>query len=174
MRSALFLLVLCTLAAPTFAAEPPGLREAVAKHDELRAERSRRLYGAPIPPVDPASFEFDFALVDLNGDGIVDAIVSFKGPENCGSGGCNLEIFRGTKQGFEFVSGSTISREPIYIFAEKRSGWHSFSVSVGGGGAKACNALMRFGAGKYPPNPSMTPCVTPVQLRSAVPLTMSQ
>jgi hypothetical protein len=82
MRNAPFPLILCTLATVTIAAEPPGLREAIAKHDELRAERSRRLYGAHIPPVDPASYEFDFALADLNGDGIPDAIVLFKGLHN--------------------------------------------------------------------------------------------
>jgi hypothetical protein len=174
MRNALSLLILCTLATATIAAEPPGLREAIAKHDELRAERSRRLYVAHIPPVDPASYEFDFALADLNGDGIPDAIVLFKGPHNCGWGGCTLEILRGTKQGFEYMSGSTISREPIQILAEKRFGWHSFTVSVSGGGAKPCNALMRFNGQKYPLNPAMAPCATPAQLQSAMPAPMTQ
>jgi hypothetical protein len=174
MRNALFLPILCMLATATIAAEPPGLRETIAKHDELRAERSRRLYGAHIPPVDPASYEFDFALADLNGDGIPDAIVLFKGPHNCGSGGCTLEILRGTKQGFEYISGSTISREPIQILAEKRFGWHSFAVSVSGSGAKPCNALMRFNGHKYPLNPSVAPCATPAQLQSAMPVSMTQ
>ncbi len=174
MRNALFLLILCALAAATIAAEPPGLREAIAKHDELRAEKSRRLHGAHIPPVDPASYEFDFALVDLNGDGIPDAIVLFTGPGNCGSEGCTLEILRGTKRGFEFISRSTISREPIQILAEKHFGWHSFTVSVSGGGAKPCNALMRFNDRIYPPNPSTAPCATPAQLQSAMPVTMTQ
>ena len=174
MRNALFLLILCTLATATIAAEPPGLREAIAKHDELRAARGPRLYGAHIPPVDPASYEFDFALAGLNGDGIPDAIVLFKGLHNCGSGGCTLEILRGTKQGFEYISGSTISREPIQILAEKRFGWHSFTVSVSGGGAKPCNAMMRFNGRKYPLNPSMAPCATPAQLQSAMPVPMTQ
>jgi|SRR5271170_235478 len=173
MRNALFLLILCALAAATIAAEPPGLREAIAKHAEIRAEQSRRLYGAHIPPVDPASFKFDYALVDLNGDGIPDAFVLFKGPY-CGSGGCTLEILRGTKDGFEYISGSTISREPIQILAEKRFDWHSFTVWVVGGGAKPCNAPMRFNGQQYPLNPSMAPCATPAQLQSATPVTMTQ
>jgi hypothetical protein len=174
MRNAPFLLVLCTFATAAIAAEPPGLREAIAKHDEISAERSRRLYGAHIPPVDPASYEFAFALVDLNCDGIPDAIVLFKGPENCGSGGCSLEILRGTEQGFQFISKSTISREPIQILVEKRFGWHSFTVSASGGGAKPCTAMMRFNGQKYPLNPSMAPCATPVQLQSAMVVTMTQ
>jgi hypothetical protein len=174
MRNALFLLILCTRATAAIAAEPTGLRDAIAKQDELRAERSRRLYGAHIPPVDPASYELDFALVDLNGDGIPDAIVLFKGPHNCGSGGCTLEILRGTQLGFEFLSRSTISREPIQILAERRFGWYSFTVSVSGGGAKSCNAVMRFNGQKYPLNPSLAPCVTTAQLQSATPVTMTQ
>jgi hypothetical protein len=173
MNQALFILSLCMLATAAGAAEPPGLREAIAKHDELRAERGRRLYGAHIPAVDAASYEFDYALVDLNRDGIPDAIVLFKGPKDCGSGGCTLEVFRGTKQGFEFISGSTISREPIQLLAEKHFGWQSFAVSVSGGGAKPCNALMRFNGQKYPLNPSLAPCATPAQLQSAKPVTMA-
>jgi hypothetical protein len=173
MKNALFLLMLCAFGVATAAAEPSGLRDAIAKHDELRAERSRQLYGSHIPPVDPRSYEFTYALVDLNGDGIPDAIVLFQGPQNCGSGGCKLEIFRGTRQGFKFISGSTISREPIQILAEKRFGWHSITVSVSGGGAKPCSALMQFDGQKYPLNPSMAPCATPAELLSAMPVTMT-
>jgi len=161
-------LCLCLFAAGATAAEPPGLRNAIAEHYRAQAERSNRLYGARILPLDPASYEFVFSLVDLNGDGIPDAIVLFNGPDNCGSGGCTLEIFRGTKQGSEFISGSTISREPIEILAEKRFGWHSFTVSVSGGGAKPCNALMRYNGKQYSPNPSLAPCVRPIQLQSAI------
>jgi hypothetical protein len=174
MRNAPFLLILCTFVTAAIAAEPPGLREAIAKHDEISAETSRRLYGAHLPPVDPASYEFAFALVDLNGDGIPDAIVLFNGPQDCGSGGCSLEILRGTEQGFQFISKSTISREPIQILTEKRFGWRSFTVSVRGGGSKPCTALMRFNGQKYPLNPSMVPCATTAQLQSAMPVTMSQ
>jgi hypothetical protein len=173
MKQALFTLILCTLAGAAGALEPPGLREAIAKHDELRAETDRRFYGAHIPSVDAASYEFRYALVDLNGDGIPDAIVQFKGPKYCGSGGCTLEVFRGTKQGFEFISGSTSSREPIQLIAETHFGWQSFAVSVSGGGAKSCNALMRFNGQKYPLNPSLAPCATSAQLQSATPVTMT-
>jgi len=172
MRDALFLLIFCTLATATIAAEPPGLRDAIAKHGELQAGKSRRLYGTHIGPIDPSSYEFDFALVDLNDDGIPDAIVLFRGHENCGSGGCPLEIFRGIGRGFEFVSGSTISREPIQVLSEKRFGWHSFTVLVSGGGSKPCNALMQFNGQKYPLNPSMVSCATKARLQSAMPVTM--
>jgi hypothetical protein len=125
------------------ASQPVPVRVAIGMPVPLSIEPCW-LYGAHIPPVDPASYEFDFALVDLNDDGIPAAIVLFKGPDNCGSGECALQIFRGTKQGLEFISGSTCSREPIQMLAERRLRWHSFTVSVSGGGAKPGNALMRF------------------------------
>jgi hypothetical protein len=164
---------LCLFAVDATAAEPAGLRSAIAGHFRAEAERSYRLYGARIEPVDPSSYEFEYALTDLNGDGIPDAVVLLRG-DYCGSGGCTLQIYQGTQRGFIFVSSSMISREPVQILTEKRFGWHSFTVGVGGPGGKACNALMRFDGHKYPLNPSLEPCAMPVQLRSASPLTFAR
>ncbi|MES2403474.1 MAG: hypothetical protein V4567_03930 [Pseudomonadota bacterium] len=58
---------------------------------------------------------FEYALAVLNDDGRQDAIVLMRGQEWCGSGGCMMWIFRGTRTGFVFVSGSTITSPP--------SGW---------------------------------------------------
>ena len=163
---------LCFLlfAAVASAAEPPGLRSAIAEHFRAVAERSNRVYGARSEPADASSYDFDYALADLNGDDIPDAVVLLKG-DFCGSGGCTLQIYRGTKRGFSFVSSSTISREPVRILPERYFGWYSFTVLVGGGGGKACDVLMRFNGHKYPLNPSLRPCATAAQLRAANTLT---
>jgi hypothetical protein len=50
---------------------------------------------------------FSYALVDLNGDGQLDAVVLLRGGMWCGSGGCTMLIFRGTPNGFQLVSKST-------------------------------------------------------------------
>ena len=175
MKRLAVLLWLCVLVLWAEATEPLGLRQAIAAHGEQQADVSRRLYGAKIPPTDPQSYEFESALVDLDGDGILDAVVLFSGAGDCGSGGCSLEIYRGANHGFHFVSHSTVSREPIRLLDEKSFGWHSLTVSVGGGGAKACDAaLMRFNGRKYPGNPSSMPCATAAQLKSAKPLMMEK
>lgn len=116
---------------------------------------------------------FSYGLVDLNDDGVIDAIVLVRDRWYCGSGGCALLILQGKPDGsFVLVSSSTISREPIYILPKENHSWHDFTVRVCGGGAKPCNAVMRFDGRRYPLNPSMMPCATPGQLRSGKLLTL--
>lgn len=159
-------------AVASLAGEPPGLREAIAKHAALSAARARRLDAATIPAVAPSSPAFESARIDLNGDGIPDAIVLLTGPDYCGSGGCSLEVFRGTRHGFVFISGSTLARPPVAVLPQKRFGWHSFTVSVGGGGGKSCAVVMRFDGHRYPPNASLARCASPAQLQAATRLPM--
>ncbi len=90
---------------------------------------------------------------DLNDDGRSDAIVLLTGNEWCGSGGCNMLIFKGTDKGFVFVSSSTITQEPLSLLSEKQHGWHTLVVTSGGTG----RVLMRFNGHQYPSNPSLQP-----------------
>jgi hypothetical protein len=107
---------------------------------------------------------YRYALVDLDDDGIPDAVVLLA--DSCGSGGCNLAILRGTGGGYRVVSSSTIAREPIGVLSERRFGWHTLSVTVGGGGAKPGPVLMRFDGTRYPLNPTMQPYAGPRDLTS--------
>jgi hypothetical protein len=123
---------------------------------------------------DSPSPHFKFALVDLNDDGVPDAVALVDDPEYCGSGGCNLLVFRGIHDGsFQRLTVATINREPITVLREKSHGWHSLTVAVGWGGAKSCYALMRFNGQRYPANPSTAPCAMPRQLHSAKALSFS-
>ena len=122
----------CAASAPE---APPGLRAAIAKHDNEQAEIRHRLYGSPLEVADPSSYEFRYALVDLNGDGIVDAIVYFTQKQYCGSGGCSMEIYRGTKTGFVFLSGTLRVSPPILILTASAHGWKSLAVRLREGGS---------------------------------------
>src|SRR5262245_59515563 len=84
---------------------PPRLLAAVQNYVEKKGET-----GQPM---------FRHALTDLNGDGVNDAIVLLLGSAWCGSGGCNMLVLRGTKEGFTVLSGSTITNEPIRVSPEK-------------------------------------------------------
>src|SRR6202044_74764 len=97
-----FTAVGCARAGEVPQSEPTGLRAAIARHENQKRDYSRRNYHAKLTDVDPAEFVFLFGLVDLNGDGIDDAIVYLHGKGDCGSGGCTVEIYRGTKSGFEY------------------------------------------------------------------------
>lgn len=106
---------------------------------------------------------FRQAFTDLDGDGHVDAVVLLSSPAWCGSGGCNMLVFHGTKDGFTFVSSSTITNEPIRVSSEKTSGWRTLIVYSRGKG----DVLMRFDGKRYPLNPSTQPKATPAQVSAA-------
>ena len=135
----------------TFRAQdaPPSLLAAVKNYAEKKGERERPM--------------FRYALTDLDGDGRADAIVLLLGGAWCGSGGCNMLIFRGTNDGFTFVSGSTITNEPIRVSPEKMQGWRTLIVLSKGKG----DVLMRFNGTRYPLNPSTQPKASTTQVSAA-------
>jgi hypothetical protein len=135
-------LAMCLATASASAAAPPALNEAVRALAE----------GEPA--------EYGYSLTDLNDDGELDAVVLLRGSYWCGSGGCTLAVFQGTSKGFKVVSRSTISRAPICVLTETKNGWHTLAVSVGGGGAKPGQTLLRFDGKRYPLNPTMQPYAT--------------
>jgi len=117
---------------------------------------------------------FRYVLVDLNDDGVADALVLLNGAEYCGSGGCRLMVLRGERDGsFRVQSSSTLTREPIALLANRSNGWHTLIVSIAGGDVAACKVRMVFDGHRYPDNPTLAPCVTDDELRSAAPLTLT-
>lgn len=72
-------------------------------------------------------------------------------------------VFRGTKEEFSFVSGSTITFDPIRVSPEEAHGWDTLIVYSKGKG----DVLMRFDGKRYPLNPSIQPKATPAQLEAA-------
>lgn len=160
-------LALCGLTGPSWAGLPTqeaALRAAIAKHDNEQAEIQHRLYGSPLKVADPSSYEFRYALVDLNGDGIKDAIVYFTQQQYCGSGGCIMEIYRGTKTGFEFLSGTLRVSRPILILAASAHGWRSLAIRLREGGS----GVLNFNGRRYPPSPPDGHPAPPSKLRGAV------
>jgi len=132
-----------------YAQAPLSLTIAIKKHHQIEDNES-----AP---------KYQYSLIDLNGDGQDDAIVLITDDEYCGSGGCNLNIYRGTRKEFKFVSNSTISKPPIRLLNNLSHGWKSIIVFSGGTG----NVVLKFNGKKYPLNPSMQPKATEDQLKSS-------
>jgi hypothetical protein len=99
------------------------------------------------------------ALVDLNGDGIKDALVLLQGPFWYGTGGCTLLIFKGVKDGFKFVSSSSLIREPLLVSNARTRGWRDLVVDVSGGGLPAKKVALKFNGREYSPNPSVLPAL---------------
>lgn len=151
MRWLIPLCSLLSLIAPRLQAQeaPPALTTAVQKYSEIRGNYE------PQP--------FQHALTDLNGDGLADAIVLLQSRKWCGSGGCNMLIFRGTAEGFTLVSVSTVTSTPLRVLTDKTAGWNTLIVHSRGRG----EVLMRFDGSRYPPNPSIQPKASPEQIAAA-------
>ncbi len=150
MRKATGLFVVaCLLAAVATAQDVPAPLAAAVR-------QFAKAPGAPGPT-------FDHALVDLNGDGVADAVVLITDREWCGSGGCTMLVFRAAGNGFALVSRSTITREPIRLSPETAHGWRTLIASSNGVG----EVLMRFDGNGYPLNPSVQPKASRNQIAAA-------
>ncbi len=101
------------------------------------------------------------AFMDLNGDGVKDALVLLEGRDWCGSGGCTLLVLKGVKDGFKFVSRSTLIRGPLLVSDKKSKGWSDLVVDVSGGGMPPKKVALKFNGRKYPLNPSVQPALPP-------------
>jgi hypothetical protein len=106
---------------------------------------------------------FRQALTDLDDDRRSDAIVLLTGSDWCRTGGCTMLVFRGTTAGFEFVSASNDTSEPIRVSAAKSNGWRTLVVSSKGRG----DVFLPFDGTRYPANPSTADKATASQARAA-------
>jgi hypothetical protein len=105
-----------------------------------------------------ATARFSYALVDLNGDSIPEAIVRIIDPQDCGSGGCNLYVLRRRGLRYQIVSHTTISRPPIRVLPSRSHGWLDLGVFVEGGGIlPGYEAVLSFNGRSYPLNPTVAP-----------------
>ena len=147
------MVVTTVVAQRALADEPRGLSDAVRKYSH-----------------EAATPRFEYALVDLNGDGIPDAIVRLTARDWCGSGGCTMLILRGGEQGYTFVAKATFTQKPIKVSPEVLHGWHTLLVPVRGGGVQQGFALMRFSGREYPRNPTVQPQASAAQVAAATTL----
>ena len=69
-------------------------------------------------------------------------------------------VFRGSEDGFTFVSESTVTSEPIRVSPERVQGWRTLIVFSKGKG----DVLMPFNGVRYPLNPSIQPKASPAQV----------
>lgn len=106
----------------------------------------------------PERHEYQVAFAQLNGRGPREAVILIDGPGYCGSGGCNIEVFRETVNGhFRLVSRHTLCRDQIYVSWNEHYGWRDLVIQVSGGGAAAGKRTLIHNGNAYPLNPSVQP-----------------
>ena len=134
------------------------------KHPKLHAainahllDGTKNYFGAgPFKSVAPS--EYRPHLIDLNGDGIKEALVLMLARDWGGTGGQTLLIFCGVEKGFQFNGAMTCVRFPmegsVCVMKSKSNGWRDLAVRLRGRGAGQKYAHMKFGGTRYPLNPT--------------------
>lgn len=100
---------------------------------------------------------YDFAGVDLNGDGKSEAIVLFSGADWCQKTGCSLVVFQEEQVGYRPVSHITSARPPVLIGPEASFGWRDLMANTGGGNAAVRTVRLGFSGKGYPANALLQP-----------------
>lgn len=107
----------------------------------------------------PPNSDYDFARVDLNGDGRREGIILFKLPHTywCGWDGCGMLILKAGKDDFTPLSTISNVRGPIYISSETNNGWRDIIIRTSGTNMADKNIKLEFNNGNYPQSPLLAP-----------------
>jgi hypothetical protein len=130
----------------------PGITMGALDETELRKaiERQRLKLERDESPVRTAG-------VDLTGDGRVEALVLFTGPDWCVTTGCSFIVFRDSETGYEAVSRTTRVRGPVKVGPGSNAGWRDLIVQTGGGAAPIRFVRLGFSGNGYPRNALLQP-----------------
>ena len=97
-----------------------------------------------------ASANYKVAWIDLNGDGLRDAVVYFPASGWCGTGGCSTLVVRQTARGFAVIGNTPATRLPIRVLRTRHNGWRDLSTwQQGGGNLEGCTAAIEFNGWRY-------------------------
>lgn len=105
---------------------------------------------------------FKYTFVNLNNDGVDDAIVLLQGSSWCAADGCVMLVLRGEGTGFRVISKITATLENIRVSAAHTNGWLDIIVHSDG-----AERLLQFDGIDYPSNPSILPEATQEQVDAA-------
>jgi len=98
--------------------------------------------------------------VDLDGDGVGEALVLFGGEDWCTKAGCSLAVLKSNERGYEPVFRTVRVKPPVIIARDGNQGWRDLIVmSGGGGGTPPRRVLLRFTGSGYPRNAMQEPVI---------------
>lgn len=99
--------------------------------------------------------------VDLNGDGVREAVVLFQGKDWCTNTGCSLAIFQKFQHGFRVISRTVRVKAPVEVTDNVTNSYRDLLVQTGGGPAPERRVRLQFSGEGYSRN---------AMLQSEVPL----
>lgn len=162
-RKTLRLAVLAALVLPTLAACSTG-----GKPPEIAIQTAPSL---PVDPSDrklvlaiqkyladnegPKNSQYQYTRIDLNGDGLREALVMFNLPHSywCGWSGCTMAVFEAGDNHFTMLSQTSRIRGPIVVGQNKTNGWGDIGVRISGTDYADRNVLLKFDGMRYPETP---------------------
>ena len=95
--------------------------------------------------------------VDLDGDGVGEALVLFEGKDWCKSTGCSLAVFKADARGYKPVFRTVSVKAPVIVTRQESQGWREMVVGSGGGRAPVRRVVLRFSGLGYPRNAMLEP-----------------
>ncbi|QEY58061.1 hypothetical protein FXF61_02185 [Pseudomonas sp. C27(2019)] len=125
-------------------------------------EQQRNLSAAISHFSDQKYPEFKYTFVNLNNDGVDDAIVLLQGSSWCAADGCVMLVMRGVGTGFRVISKSKATLENIRLTAAHSNGWLDIIVHSDG-----AERLLQFDGMNYPSDPSILPAASQEQVDAA-------
>ncbi|MBF2052679.1 MAG: hypothetical protein IGS03_04340 [Candidatus Sericytochromatia bacterium] len=136
------------------ASTPPASRTASFSVEALQ-NSLREILAADLASLDANTRRFEYARVDLNGDGRKETFVRFVNPTFCGSGGCSyllLDADLQLRQRFTQIDPDG----GLVVMTAQQHGWRDLVVVHSSGGNSGPRRLM-FDGQQYPANASMAP-----------------
>ena len=91
--------------------------------------------------------KFQYAAIDLNGDGKDEYFIRFMSPYFCGTGGCSMVLIDGEAN---VITEFSVMEPPIWVENDMVNGWKTVLIRSGG----ELKALT-YDNGTYPSNPSV-------------------
>ncbi|MEO1003918.1 MAG: hypothetical protein AAFX65_12520 [Cyanobacteria bacterium J06638_7] len=152
--------LVCSLARPApVRAQSPPLHDPARRPVELGSAdpalerailRSVPGYRPQLVGEDPARWaRYARAAADLNGDGSDEVLVYLMGSIFCGTGGCSLQIYRSSAEGYVLVSDLPTSRLPVVVADSGSNGWKDLWILKSGGGMPATYVRLVFNGEAY-------------------------
>jgi hypothetical protein len=89
--------------------------------------------------------------IDLNGDGVNEAIVYLAGRDWCGTGGCLTLVLARDGTSYRLVGHVLATRPPIRALRDRAHGWRTLTAWVSGGGIdQGYEAVLPYDGTRYP------------------------
>lgn len=99
-----------------------------------------------------ASGPYKLAGVDLNGDGVREAVVLFQGKDWCTPTGCSLAVFQKFEHGFRVISRTVRVKAPVEVTDNVSNSYRDLLVQTGGGPAPERRVRLQFSGEGYSRN----------------------